>query len=351
MVRGVGLRVLVHEWVTGGGLAGRPLPGSWAAEGTAMRRAIAGDFARMLGEPVQVTATLDARLPPDPGPWTIAPVAAGQHEERLHDLSRAADFTVVIAPETRGVLAALTRDLERAGTRLLGSSSEAVLLTGDKARSAARLRSLGIDTPATLSIEPRAGLPAAARYPAVLKPIDGAGSIDTYYLEDPTSLPVEARRMPAALLQPFIRGTPMSASFLIDQRGGCWPIAVGRQHMVIRGGQFSYHGGTLPADCLEALPQVEPAVTAFEGLRGFVGVDFIWDHERAHATILDINPRPTTSIVAICRLLPPGRLARAWLDACESNQQSGYLDGLVTLVHGREPLSFSTEESRVVESR
>ncbi len=57
-----------------------------------MRRAIAGDFARMVAEPVQVTATIDARLPPDPGPWTIAPVTAGQHEERLHDLSRAADF-------------------------------------------------------------------------------------------------------------------------------------------------------------------------------------------------------------------------------------------------------------------
>ena len=33
------------------------------------------------------------------------------------------------------------------------------------------------------------------------------------------------------------------------------------------------------------------------GLRGFVGVDFIWDPERRHATLLEINPRPTTSIV------------------------------------------------------
>ena len=65
----------------------------------------------------------------------------------------------------------------------------------------------------------------------------------------------------------------------------------------------------MPAGCLEALPQVEPAVAAIEGLRGFVGVDFIWDPERAHATILEINPRPTTSIVALCRLLASG-LAR-----------------------------------------
>ena len=32
------LVVLVHEWVTGGGLAGKPLPASWEREGSAMRR-------------------------------------------------------------------------------------------------------------------------------------------------------------------------------------------------------------------------------------------------------------------------------------------------------------------------
>ena len=84
------------------------------------------------------------------------------------------------------------------------------------------------------------------------------------------------------------------------------------------------------------------------GPAGFVGVDFVWDHERAHATILEINPRPTTSIVALCRLLPPGRLARAWLDACEGNEDSPYLDGLVEAVHGCKSISFSTEEASVV---
>ena len=36
---------------------------------------------------------------------------------------------------------------------------------------------------------------------------------------------------------------------------------------------------------------------------------------REHATILEINPRPTTSYVGLSRLLPPGRLAAAWLGA------------------------------------
>jgi tyramine---L-glutamate ligase len=351
MVRSPKLKIFVHEWVTGGGLVGRELPRSWAAEGAAMRHAIGGDFARTLGKATQVTVTLDSRLPPDPGPWTIERIAAGEHDERVRELGRAADFTVIVAPETSGVLASLTRDLEDAAVTHLGSSAEAVLLSGDKARTAERLRSLGIDTPATQRIEPGKGRPATACYPAVLKPIDGAGSVDTFFLQDDTTLLDEARTMPAALFQPFIRGTPMSASFLAGGRGQSWPIAVGIQHVVISAGRFQYRGGSLPAACIAALPQVQPAVAAIAGLRGFVGVDFIWNQENAHATILDINPRPTTSIVAICRLLPPGRLARAWLDACEGNENEVYLDDLVERVHGCETITFSTDESPLVESR
>ncbi len=67
--------------------------------------------------------------------------------------------------------------------------------------------------------------------------------------------------------------------------------------MAVREGRFVYQGGTLPARCPYALPQLKAALGAVAGLRGFVGVDFIWDTEREHATILEINPRPTTSYV------------------------------------------------------
>src|SRR3954464_11565256 len=70
------MQVLVHEWVTGGGLAGSPLPASWAAEGRAMRRAIARDFASL--PEVRVVVTLDDRQPDDPGPWTVVRVGPGE---------------------------------------------------------------------------------------------------------------------------------------------------------------------------------------------------------------------------------------------------------------------------------
>jgi predicted ATP-grasp superfamily ATP-dependent carboligase len=341
MAPGAGLVVLVHEWVTGGGLAGMPLPAAWERQGRAMRRAIAGEFAGLPGENVKVVMTLDGRLPAEPGPWAVEYIGKGEHGGKVRELSLAADFTVLVAPETRGILAGLTRDLEQAGARMLGSSAEAVDLTGDKARLAIRLHDLGIDTPLTRMIVPSEGLPPLAQYPAVLKPVDGAGSMDTFYLSGAARLPEEARRMPEALLQPFVRGEPMSASFLKSSDGRAWLIGIGRQHIEIRDGRFEYEGGEVPWECPGARAEVERAVEAIEGLFGFVGVDFIWNENRQRATILEINPRPTTSIVGLCRLLPAGHLARAWLEACGPlPRDEELLKGLSTLVQSRGPVVF-----------
>jgi predicted ATP-grasp superfamily ATP-dependent carboligase len=316
----IGPRILIHEWVTGGGLAGEPCPESWAAEGRAMRRAIAADFARLPGTGSRVVVTLDARRAEDPGPWAIVPIVQGSYPGCLFDLAREADYTLLIAPETMGILAGLTRDLERAGARLLGSSPEAVELTGDKARLADWLEAHDIATPRTRTVVPADGLPEGFAYPAVLKPVDGAGSIDTFFVADFTRLPEAARRLPSALLQTFHPGVSMSASFLVYGRSAVALIGTGRQAVDIAEGRFRYLGGVLPIPCPEAEPILRRAIGSVPGLRGFVGVDFLWDPARCEAVVLEINPRPTTSIVGLTRLLPPGWLARAWLQACVDSQ-------------------------------
>jgi tyramine---L-glutamate ligase len=341
MGRSTVLAVLVHEWVTGGGLAGAPLPGSWEREGSAMRRAIARDFAAISDGDLKVVMTLDARLPAEPGPWRVESIGPGEHDPRIRELCRTADFTVLVAPETRGILAAMTRDLEAAGARMLGSCAAAVDLTGDKARLAAHLERLGIETPPYSVVVPTGGLPELARYPAVLKPVDGAGSLDTFYLEGPADLSEDARQMPRALLQQFVPGDPMSASFLVSLEGRSWPIAIGRQRMEVRNGRFEYHGGEIPADCPGGADQVRAALATIEGLAGFVGVDFIWDAQSLRATILEINPRPTTSLVGLCRLLPPGLLGGAWLEACGPEPRDDeLLESLAEEVQAREAVIF-----------
>ena len=81
-------------------------------------------------------------------------MAAADAWGRSQELARAADYTVLVAPETAGILARQTRDLQAAGARILGSCPAAIDLTGDKARLAEWLLVRGIDTPPSRTIVP-----------------------------------------------------------------------------------------------------------------------------------------------------------------------------------------------------
>jgi tyramine---L-glutamate ligase len=202
----------------------------------------------------------------------------------------------------------------------------------------ARLAERGIATPECRRVAPAMGLPGDFSYPAVLKPIDGAGSLDTFEILEAAMVPEDAKGMSEALLQPLVPGIPMSASFLVG-KAGARLIGVGRQRIQRREGRFVYRGGTLPAarECIDDAPRL--AVESVSGLQGFVGVDFIWDEEERRACVLEINPRPTTSYVGLARLLPPGMLAQAWIDAVEGTSNANACD-LAEIVHRRAPLTF-----------
>jgi len=347
--------VLVHEFVTGGGMIGRDLPASWAAEGTAMRRAIAADFASLQG--VRVITTLDARLPGETSRHDVdVRIITDRPMARFEALAAEADRVVLIAPETGGTLADHARAIDRAGGHSLGSRPEAIDLVADKARLAAHFEARGIPTPPSRTFVPSEGIPADWPGPIVVKPVDGAGSLDTFVLSGPRRCPPDLLRHAIALAQPFCEGEPRSASFLIDRDGRPSLLAVGRQRIEVDAeGRVGYHGGTIPAGPGGDLAVIEDALASVPGLRGFVGVDFLHqgngpsgvvgrampphpnpppqggrvgvggassmpeteDVPSGRTLILEINPRPTTSFVGLARWLGPGVIAGAWLSASE----------------------------------
>jgi predicted ATP-grasp superfamily ATP-dependent carboligase len=284
-----------------------------------MRRAIAGDFASLPG--MRVRVTLDTRFNEKPGPWAITRVGPGDEVAALQYLAAESHYTVLIAPETGGVLAQRTRAIEGLNTLGLGSSARAIALSADKLRLGRYLSHRGIATPPSLRVIPSQGLPADFRYPAVLKPIDGAGAQDTYLVRKSDALPEQARRMPVALLQPLVPGVAHSASFLVGRDGRAHLIAAGRQHVEIREDRFFYRGGTVPVTPRGVAEGPRRAVEAVAGLRGFVGVDYLWDEAAGRVTVLEINPRPTTSYVGLAHWLSPGTIARAWLQVIESRER------------------------------
>ena len=305
--------VFVHEFVTGGGLAGADPPTSWAAEGGAMRRALAEDFASLPG--VAVVMTLDDRLPDEPGPWAVFRVGRGEEPSAFARLVAESDFTLCIAPETGGILEERARWIEDAAGRSLGCSPSVIAMCGDKLRLGTHLKGLGLPSPEGLKVVPAEGLPRDFTYPAVLKPIDGAGGLDTYYVETPDALPESARLLPEAMIQPFVAGLSLSAAYLVVPGSEPVGIGVAEQRMERVGNRLIYRGGVVPARVeIRDEGPIREAIRLVQELAGWVGVDFVYDPVMGAVAILEINPRPTTSYVGFRALLDdPAGIAAAWL--------------------------------------
>ncbi len=140
---------------------------------------------------------------------------------------------------------------------------------------------------------------------------------------------------PNLLIQPYCRGIPLSATFLVAPSGTIRLVGVGRQHIEILAGVFHYRGGRLPESADRALGAPLEAIRSVDGLRGAVGVDFVQDPESGATTVIEINPRPTTSYVGLARLLPPGAIARAWLELFDGRESSDDLRGMIDARLGR----------------
>ncbi len=301
--------MLVHEHVSGGGLAG-DVPASWLVEGSAMRRALAGDLAEA---GARTMTTVDARLADEPGPWQPIRIEAGSATELIVDLARRVDLIILIAPETGGILRELARSVAEAGGASLGCTPDAIDLAADKLRVAVHFGRVGVPTPEVRLAHPKAGLPGEFPYPAVLKPIDGAGSLDTLLVGGPADAVARSFPHERGLLQPFVSGEPRSACFLA--RPGAPPIllSVARQWMSLDRGRFAYQGGTILLDDLPSDHPARLAASSMPGLGGLFGIDYIDDPRTGRVEVLEINPRPTTSCVGLVAALGPGRLGAALL--------------------------------------
>jgi predicted ATP-grasp superfamily ATP-dependent carboligase len=73
-----------------------------------------------------------------------------------------------------------------------------------------------------------------------------------------------------------------------------------------------------------------------------VGVDYLWDDATGLATVLEINPRPTTSYVGLARWLSPGTLARAWLDLVSGATRSIPQDALFSKNNLQKTVTFTS---------
>jgi len=221
----------------------------------------------------------------------------GPYQEALE----ACDCVLIVAPETDGILARLTRAAESRGKRILGSSASAVTLAGNKAALLRLMEENGIPVPRCEFLNLTA-FPDGC-FPFVIKPAQGTGGegvrlIRTLRQWELCRADLGKVEENSFLVQECLQGEAVSVSCLVWNRIAT-PISLNLQHTGV-GEEPVFLGITVPyrhqwAD--SAMDIAARACSLVPGLRGFVGVDFIMAPRGP--VLLEINPRITFAYIAL----------------------------------------------------
>ena len=278
--------IMVAEYAVGAGEGGTIL-----LEGRAMLDVLVRSF----------TAAGHDVVYPTSGPVLPAGTAVEtkDFDRSVEELSAQCDAALVVAPDE--LLGDLTEMVEE-NTINLGCPSGSVRLCADKLECTRILENEGIKVPATtVSGEPDV---FSLGEKVVLKPRWGCASEDTTLTRYSC-----ATMIPEGFVATrYIEGEHLSASLVVgddtlsqSQSPLTLPLTVNRQNISI-GSRIQYDGGTVGVDTGRNQELFRAAQRSAEalGCRGYVGVDIVLADK---PWVIDVNPRPTTSIIGISKIM------------------------------------------------
>jgi predicted ATP-grasp superfamily ATP-dependent carboligase len=201
------------------------------------------------------------------------------------NVAKACDCGHVITPD--GLLAECTARLESACISL-GSPSAAIRLCADKAETTEILLHNGLPAPRIV----REGAHGGA-VKCVIKPRTGCGSEEVYVSEGPVE-------KDGFISTEYIEGEHLSVS-LVSGSGFVLPLTLNRQHIHMDG-SVTYDGNDVNIDhhAQDEIFSVARKAGIMLGCRGLFGVDIVYA-DRPY--IVDVNPRPTTAMVGVARVI------------------------------------------------
>jgi hypothetical protein len=269
------MKILIAEYAVAA-----DLPGTYAVEGRAMLSILARSFERLGHEVIYPTA----------GPTIGAGrgiVLGGKSDRDFENFLAGTDAYagLVIAPDE--ILPGFLEILEESAVNL-GCSPAAARLSADKLACTRRLEDAGV--PVVEIADPD----DPGDGPFVLKPRFGCGS-ERMELAD--ELPED---LGDRIATKYHQGEPLSVS-LIASGDRVLPLTVNKQLVSVEAG-FEYQGGIVPyrSDREEEILKAAKMAARALDLSGYAGIDLVvGDLPR----VVDVNPRPTTSIVGIAKVM------------------------------------------------
>lgn len=314
------LPILVSEWCSSGGLAGPDARAVTDDDRASLAREGRGMFLAMLRDAVRdggftVTALVDEGFTaPVPPAVRVRRVPAGAEIDILIAEATMADATLLVAPETAGILARRVAAVRSAGGCVIAASAGFIATASDKQATIEALAAGGVPVPAGRSLAAGEAWPAEFHLPAVRKARAGAGGDDLMIVRPGQLTPAPAGQ--AARVEAFAAGTPVGVSCLCGPRGILALPAFKQRFTADAPGRF--RGGEPLADphldrrardlarrAIAAVAATSDRGNPGAGPAGWIGVDIILG-ERADGRddrVLEINPRLTSSFIghSACR--------------------------------------------------
>lgn len=298
-------KILVFEFITGGGFSQKELPDSLASEGLLMLRALVNDLA--IVPSTHLTIILDWRIKDFISPVNSQVITISSNDciyDLLPGIIKSVDLVWPIAPEMGGELQKITELVEQESRQLLNSSSQAIAICSDKLATIQCLNKQSLIAIEAMQLD---GFLQQFSSPWVVKPRDGAGCLNSYLVSNQRELSQikdQISQLSDYLIQPYIEGVSQSLSCLFRQGKG-WLICCNEQFVSITEGRFeleaclvnvTFKNSYIYQELINTVANIVP------GLYGYVGIDII-QQERGQPMVLEINPRLTTSYVGISKAI------------------------------------------------
>jgi tyramine---L-glutamate ligase len=290
------LKILVFEYITGGGFNSSELPDSLAKEGLLMLQALVDGLTRiaLVDALIMLDYRMIGRLTHNMTNHVIKPEHECQQE--FVRLIASCNAVWIIAPESENILQSLCQIVEQSGKILLNSSSNAVAVAGNKWLTYQCLQEHCIATVATQKLVDFSHMPGEW----IIKSVDGVGCVDSYIVVDEQDFASITASIDKDkyIIQPHILGEKTSLSCMFKHGRG-WLVCANRQQFDLINQQYHLTGITVnfSPDTLRYQDIVSNIAKAIPDLWGYVGIDLIETAEEIF--ILEINPRLTTSYVGI----------------------------------------------------
>ncbi|MFZ2168803.1 MAG: ATP-grasp domain-containing protein [Methylococcaceae bacterium] len=300
------MKILVFEYITGGGFNKQELPDSLASEGRLMLQALLDNLCGISG--MELVVMLDSRvndLLSTSGINTVIIYPEHNCHEEFARLAQDCDAVWPVAPEFENILQTLCQTVEQSGKILLTSPARAVTITGNKFHTYQLLKQHNIATVPTRKFKYRCGFIRTTRINSrlhhgewMIKPVDGAGCANSYLISDSKDLALMNIRKGQYVIQPHIQGKKTSFSCLF-RRGSAWLLCVNLQQFNIINRQYHLTEIIVNYDSNLKVYQnlVDNIAQVLPELWGYVGIDLIETPEQL--LVLEINPRLTTSFAGI----------------------------------------------------